>query len=307
MTLSIKQVRYFIAAADAGQISIAAIELNVSQSAVTAAIQQLEADLRVSLFRRHPGGVSLTTEGARFLLHARNIMAAVNEAVHTPLTDYAHLSGHVRVGVTYTVAGYFLPRHHARFTRIYPGIDVELIELPRNAIENGLLKGSLDLAVLLVSNLQDRIHLAYEVLIRSRRRLWLPVEHPLLKVDSITLADVATVPYIMLTVDEASSTVDRYWKPAGLHPNTVFRTSSVEAVRSLVAAGLGVTVLSDMVYRPWSLEGQRIETRGLVADIPTMDVGVVWDPHAEQSVAARTFRDFLGLTFNGPGHEHDVP
>jgi DNA-binding transcriptional LysR family regulator len=306
MTLSIKQVRYFIATADAGQVSTAAIELNVSQSAVTAAVQQLEADLRVSLFRRHPGGVSLTTEGARFLLHARNIMAAVNEAVHTPLTDYAHLSGHVRVGVTYTVAGYFLPRHHVRFTRSYPGIDVELIELPRNAIETGLLKGSLDLAVLLVSNLQDRIHLAYEVLIRSRRRLWLPVEHPLLKVDSITLADVASVPYIMLTVDEASSTVDRYWKPAGLHPRTVFRTSSVEAVRSLVAAGLGVTVLSDMVYRPWSLEGQRIETRSLVADIPTMDVGVVWNPQAEQSIAARAFRDFLGLTFNGPGHDYDV-
>ncbi len=96
---------------------------------------------------------------------------------------------------------------------------------------------------------------------------------------------------------------DRYWKPTGLHPNTIFRTSSVEAVRSLVAAGLGVTVLSDMVYRPWSLEGQRIETRSLVADIPTMDVGVVWNPHAEQSVATRTFRDFLSLTFNGPGHD----
>ncbi|WP_374650828.1 LysR family transcriptional regulator [Dongia sp.] len=303
MTLSIKQVRYFIATADAGQVSAAAIELNVSQSAVTAAIQQLEADLRVPLFRRHPGGVALTTEGARFLLHARNIMAAVNEAVHTPLTDYAQLAGHVRVGVTYTVAGYFLPRHHARFARSYPGIDIELIELPRRAIEGGLLAGTLDLAVLLVSNLEDRAHLAYEALIRSKRKLWLPVEHPLLKVDAIALADVACEPYIMLTVDEASNTVDRYWKPSGLQPNTIFRTSSVEAVRSLVAAGLGITVLSDMVYRPWSLEGQRIETRSLVADIPTMDVGVVWNPGSEQSAATRTFRDFLSLTFNGPGHD----
>jgi DNA-binding transcriptional LysR family regulator len=52
MTLSIKQVRYFIAAADAGQVSQAAIELNVSQSAVTAAIKQLEEDLSVRLFDR---------------------------------------------------------------------------------------------------------------------------------------------------------------------------------------------------------------------------------------------------------------
>ncbi len=302
MTLSIKQVRYFIATADAGQVSAAAMELNVSQSAVTAAIQQLETDLRVPLFRRHPGGVSLTTEGARFLLHARNIMAAVNEAVHTPLTDHTQLSGHVRVGVTYTVAGYFLPRHHARFARSYPGIDIELIELPRRAIETAILSGTLDLAVLLVSNLEDRAHLAYESLIRSKRRLWLPVEHPLLKRDAITLSDVADEPYIMLTVDEASNTTDRYWKPTGLQPRTIFRTSSVEAVRSLVAAGLGTTILSDMVYRPWSLEGQRIETRNLVDDIPTMDVGVAWNPQAEQSTATRTFRDFLSLTFNGPGH-----
>ena len=52
MTISIKKVRYFIAAADAGQVSQAAIELNVSQSAVTAAIKQLEDDLGVRLFDR---------------------------------------------------------------------------------------------------------------------------------------------------------------------------------------------------------------------------------------------------------------
>ncbi len=67
MTLSIKQVRYFIAAANAGQVSQAAIELNVSQSAVTAAIKQLEDDLAVRLFDRQPTGVALTAEGTRFL------------------------------------------------------------------------------------------------------------------------------------------------------------------------------------------------------------------------------------------------
>ena len=57
----------------------------MSQSAVTAAIQQLESDLGVELLTRRSGGVSLTAEGGRFLLQARNIMAAVNEAVRTPL------------------------------------------------------------------------------------------------------------------------------------------------------------------------------------------------------------------------------
>jgi DNA-binding transcriptional LysR family regulator len=301
MALSLKQVRYFIAAADAGQISQAAIALNVSQSAVTAAIKQLEDDLGVQLFKRLPTGVSLTAEGARFLQHGRHIMAAVNAAERAPLTEDTALTGTVRVGVSYTVVGYFLPRLYTRFARSYPRIKAELYELPRNAIEGGLKDGSLDFAVMLVSNLQDKKHLAHEALLRSRRRLWLPVEHPLLMAETITLEDVTREPYIMLTVDEANQTAARYWKVSGLKPDIVFKTSSVEAVRSMVADGMGVTILSDMVYRPWSLEGQRIEQRNVVADIPTMDVGVAWNRTKAQSPATKTFHDFLSLAFGGAG------
>ena len=56
----------------------------------------------------------------------------------------------------------------------------------------------------------------------------------------------------------------------------IFRTNSVEAVRSLVATGTGITILSDMVYRPWSLEGDKLESREIAAAIPTMDVGLAW-------------------------------
>lgn len=302
MAISIKQVRYFIAAADAGQVSQAAIDLNVSQSAVTAAIKQLEVDLGVLLFKRLPTGVSLTAEGGRFLLHARNIMAAVNAAARAPLSEDSALTGTVRIGVSYTVAGYFLPRHYTRFWRSYPRIRAELHELPRDDIEAGLKDGSLDLAVMLVSNLHDRKHLAHETLLRSRRRLWLPVEHPLLAAETVTLADVAREPYVMLTVDEANETAARYWKPTGLRPEIVFKTSSVEAVRSLVADGIGVTILSDMVYRPWSLEGQRIEQRSVMAEIPTMDVGIAWNPTRAAAPATRTFHDFLSLSFGGANH-----
>jgi DNA-binding transcriptional LysR family regulator len=301
MTLSLKQVRYFIATADTGQVSQAGITLNVSQSAITAAIQQMEESLGVALFRRKPSGVSLTAEGARFLHHARSIMAAVNAAERAPLTEDTALAGTVRVGVSYTVMGYFLPRHYTRFARSYPRIRIELYELPRNAIESGLNDNSLDLAVMLVSNLQDKKRLASETLLRSKRRLWLPVEHPLLTAETITLEDVADQPYVMLTVDEANQTASKYWKPTGLRPNIVLKTSSVEAVRSMVADGMGITVLSDMVYRPWSLEGQRIEVRNLVGDIPSMDVGMAWNKSKPQTPATKTFHDFLSLSFSGAG------
>jgi DNA-binding transcriptional LysR family regulator len=154
---------------------------------------------------------------------------------------------------------------------------------------------------MLVSNLSNRRQLAYETLVHSRRRLWLPVEHPLLEKETITLDDVAQEPYVMLTVDEAAKTASRYWRVSGLEPKSIFTTQSVEAVRSMVAAGMGVTILSDMVYRPWSLEGQRIETRPVVGDIPTMEVGLAWNRRRAQSATVKAFHDFMTMTFNGAG------
>ena len=116
------------------------------------------------------------------------------------------------------------------------------------------------------------------------------------------LEDIAKEPYIMLTVDEAGKTAARYWKPTGLRPRTIIRTSSVEAVRGMVAAGMGVTILSDMVYRPWSLDGQRIELRPVAADIPSMDIGLAWNTKREISSATKLFREFLSLNFSGAAH-----
>jgi DNA-binding transcriptional LysR family regulator len=111
----------------------------------------------------------------------------------------------------------------------------------------------------------------------------------------------------MLTVDEAADTAQRYWERTSHRPKVIFRTSSVEAVRSMVANGGGVTILSDMVYRPWSLEGQRIETRDVDDPVPSMDVGLAWSRVAEMSPGARAFREFMSLTFGGgSGLTHPV-
>ena len=82
---------------------------------------------------------------------------------------------------------------------------------------------------------------------------------------------------------------------------TMLRTASTEEVRSMVANRTGITILSDMVYRPWSLEGQRIETRTLDDPVPSMDVGMAWRREADASPAVHAFRDFLALSFNGGG------
>ena len=72
-------------------------------------------------------------------------------------------------------------------------------------------------------------------------------------------------------------------------PTIAFRTRSVEAVRSLVATGAGLAILPGLVYRPWSLEGDRIEIRDVSGDLPNVQVGLAWRRGAPLSPQARNF------------------
>src|SRR5215471_99347 len=299
MSLTFRQVRHFIATAETGRVSAAAAALNVTQSTVTASIKALEAELGRKLFDRHSNGVTLTFDGQEFLQRARAIEASVSDAMRGPHRWGIQVDGTVDVAVSYTVAGYFLPPLLSRFWRSFPGITVRLHEFQRDAIEQSLVGGSVDAAVMLVSNLHDRRTIRSRLLLRSPHRLWTCANHPLLRKDSVRLADLAGEPYLMLTVDEAERSAMRYWQCTPYVPNVIFRTLSVEAVRSMVATGMGITVLSDMVYRPWSLEGHRIDLKTLDDTVHTMDVGLAWKSEVNLSPATRAFCEFVAHSYPG--------
>ncbi|MBD1552575.1 LysR family transcriptional regulator [Pseudomonas typographi] len=291
--ISMRQLRYFVAAADAGQFSQAALKVHVSQSAITAAVLQLEEALGVSLFDRLPYGVALTAEGNKFAQHARHILDTLQDALSEPLFLSHAMQGTVRVGASYTVLGYFLPALLARFKRSYPQVEIDLVDMDRQSIETAVYQGSLDLGLALVSNTTDLQCLEHQVLIRSRRQLWLSSQHPLMAAPSITLEDVAEHPYILATVDEGETSTFRYWQSRGLQPQVAFRTSSMEALRGLVGHGFGVTILSDMLYRAWSLEGKKIDIRPLADAVPPMELGLIWKPGTDLPEPAQAFRQFL--------------
>ena len=289
-----------MAAAETGQVSRAAIELNVSQSAVTTSIRQLEEILGIKLLTRSSTGVSLTTDGEQFLRHARNILTTVDEALHFRSRSIQQVAGPVRLGVTYTVAGYFLAPLLARFYRVYPDITVMLEEGTKKNIERAVAKGTYDLGLMVTqqNDRKDSEQLTYKTLHRSSRRLWLSASHPLLTANSIGFKDIARVPYIALMVDGAWEFAQRYWENIPYRPNVVFKTSSVEAIRTMIASGMGVTILSDLIYRPWSLEGDRIETRDIAQGVPTVDVSIASPATRKLQLPARTFSTFLQRTCN---------
>lgn len=292
---SLRQLRYFCAAAELGQFSLAARRLHVSQSVVTAAVKQLEGMMGVSLFERLPHGVELTAEGHRFHQRVRHILESLQDALDEPHHTAHDLSGTVRIGASYVVLGYFLCGLLARFRRSYPDVTIDLTDMDRQSIEAGVASGDLDLGLCIVSNCDPELALARKVLLRSRRQLWLADQHPLMAQDDVRLADIAGYPYIMLTVDEGEESASRYWGASGLQPRIAFRTSSMEALRGLVAYGFGVTILSDMVHRPWSLDGRKIQARPLGETIPPMEVGVLSRPGAEMPPPAKALHQFAEL------------
>jgi molybdate transport repressor ModE-like protein len=302
MAISLKQIRHFVATARAGQITRAAVDLSISQSAVTASVQQLEALVGVKLLERRPGGVALTPAGARFLHHADNIISSIDEALRLTIDMPKSLAGRVRFGVTYTVAGYFMAPLVLRFHRLFPDVKLQMVEADRISVERSLVDRKLDIAIMLTSNLANSDEIEHETLFRSQRRLWLPAEHPLLQRSKVNLAEIAKQPYVALTVDEAFQTAMKYWRLTPYRPSVVLQSSSVEAVRTMVAGGLGVTILSDMVYRPWSLEGLRIETRDVEDPVPTMDVGLAWKKGARLGPQVQAFAEFLARNSKYPPH-----
>jgi len=276
MQLTLKQVTYFLAVAEAGSVSRGAASLGISQSALTEALKQLEGQTGATLFTRHSKGVDLTYQGHQFLRHAHSILATVADAEKAISTRPEAVSGELNLGVTSMVSGYFLAHILARYRRMFPNVEVRVIEDERAYIEHLLVNGELGAGLMITSNMEDTYALEHEVLMRSRFRVWMPPDHRLCRQEAIAIADMADEPMIALSTDDITESLATHWRAAGGEPRIVLKTSSVEAVRSLVATGAGLAILPDIAYRPWSLEGDRIEARTLSAAIPQLDLGIAW-------------------------------
>jgi len=292
MAFTIRQLQYFVAVAEQGTVSRAAQNLSISQSSVTEAIKELESDLGVALFERHPRGLTITHRGHQFLRNASKIRAEVSDARRAFFGDPPATTGRLQLGVTSLVAGYVLSDLLARFRRAHPAVEITAIEDNGDYLEHLLVGGKLDVAVMVTSNLRDRMALQSEIIEVSAYRLWLPLGHPLASAEIIGVGDIAGEPLIMLSVDEIEENTGKLLSAIGARPQIAFRTRSVEAVRSLVATGAGVALLPDLVYRPWSLEGDRIESRDISGSLPVVQVGMVWRRGSGLPPAAR---DFIGM------------
>jgi DNA-binding transcriptional LysR family regulator len=274
--VTLRQFRYFTAVAESGSVAGASRALNIAQSAVTKSMLELEAALGTTLFERSSRGMVLTPQGHRFLASARKVLSAVADATRPPRDEPETLGGTLAIGVTSLVAGYYLSELLGRFRRRHPGVQVLVTEETPPFLEHLLINGELDVAIMLSNALGEPQALVTETLTRSPNRVWLASNHALAQRDEVTLAESAACDQIVLEADRIDELMRGVWARYQLKPRTILRTSSVEAVRSLVGAGIGIAVLPDFLYRAWTLDAEHVDVRPLRDAVPTVDVGLVW-------------------------------
>jgi DNA-binding transcriptional LysR family regulator len=274
--ITLRQFRYFTAVAESGSVAAASRTLNIAQSAVTKAMLELEAELGSTLFERTSRGMVLTPQGHRFLASARKVISAVADATRLHGEEPEGLAGVLSIGVTSLVAGYYLSELLSRFRRHHPGVEVYVTEETPPFLEHLLINGELDVAIMVSNVLGEPQALVAETLTRSPNRVWLASNHALASHEELTLAECAACDQIVLEADRIDDLMRAVWSRHQLKTRTILRTSSLEAVRSLVGAGLGVAVLPDFLYRAWTLDAEHVDVRRLRDEVPTVDVGLVW-------------------------------
>ncbi|AIR03605.1 LysR family transcriptional regulator [Cedecea neteri] len=293
MKFTLRQLEFFIALAQTKQISKAATRCHISQSSMTVAMRNLEEALNSQLFLRKPRGVQLTPSGERFLLHARKIISDSQHAIEDLQYQPELAAGELTIGIAKTLAAYLLPAIISEVEQHFPLMTLRFVEDDPAELIQQLRDKMLAFALVLTSNIIHDAGLNVETFIRSQRRLWVSQGHPLLNQPAIKLADIAGVPFIMLDTDKYPDVICQHWQAKGGQPNVTFTTTSFETVRSLVAKGRGVTILSDLVYRPWSLEGLRVMRKTIEDSATYMDVGAVLLQGKPLAESERMVLDYL--------------
>jgi len=276
MALSLRALRNFSAVAESGSIAGAMQHLQVSQAAITESIQRLEAHLGAMLFRRHARGMALTHAGHEFMRHTDRILSAVSSAEEALRARPDTLHGDLVIGATSPLTGYYLPALLERYRRAFPRVRTRVLEDTGQFVEHQLINGEIDVALMVLSDLETAQAFHSSLLVRSPWRLWLPVTHRFAERSAVSLAELKDDSVVVLHNDEIQSTGNDRWREAGMRPRVVVKTRSVEATRSLVATGYGVCVLPEVLFRSWSLEGERLVAVPITEVLTPLEVGLAW-------------------------------
>jgi len=289
--LSTRQLRAFLALADARHFTRAAEACHLSQPAFSALIRALESSLGARLFDRNTRSVQLTPEGRLFEPSARRLLTDVGDALKSLDDQVERRRGRVHVAALPSLSAGWLPAILAEFHAQWPGVELVLSDRLSDACMGLVRGGQADFALASVAMpAAESAGLHLHALHADRFHLVCRADHPLAAGPRPTLKRIAAYPFVHM----ARNTSVRQALEAALHPlvmNTVLEVEQLATVTGMVDAGLGVSIVPTLTL--YQFQRPTLVTRALNLPKYTRPVYLVRRKEGSLSVAAQTLHDLV--------------
>lgn len=233
--------RHFLAVADAGSLSRAALDLGVAQPALSRRIAELEAELGCRLLQRHSRGVELTESGRAFRHRAERILAASRELREAMSARTERPHGRLAFGMPPSLGTAITAPALQRFRQAYPDVLLEVVETTSRALRDALLAREVEFAA--ISSIEPGRGLRRQTLLSEPVFLIGPSDAQVTAADSIRPDALANLPLILTIRPNAlRALVDSTLRAHGVKPNVVIETNT-RLMIELIRRGLGYTIL----------------------------------------------------------------
>jgi LysR family transcriptional regulator, benzoate and cis,cis-muconate-responsive activator of ben and cat genes len=273
--VELRHLRYFVAVAEAENVSRAAWKLHVSQPPLSRQIRDLEDELGFLLLKRTAKSVSLTEAGRTFLNEARAVLQRADEGVKKARAVATAGQTDLHIGHSPTPTGKILPKILRAFQQTMPNVHIRLHDLNNKDILDGIRDGRLQIGLITRSPKAGALRdVQYEELFRQRVCVAVAPQHPFARRRAIPLAEVAAEPLIGLTREDYPNYYDLVsiiFSKVKQKPSIIEEHDSMSGVMSAVEAGSGVAVAVDYGFS----FGNRVKFLHLIPEPKPFSVGIV--------------------------------
>ena len=291
--MNLRELQYLIALADHGHFGKAADACFVSQPTLSTQIRKLEDELGVALVERAPRKVMLTAAGQDVVLRARRIVAEVEQMKESARRSRDPESGSMRLGVFPTLGPYLLPHIVPQLRERFPQLELLLVEEKSDVLLQRLRDGKLDAALLALPVHDEQLHA--ELLFEEPFVFAAPQRHPLAARASVSMAQLSDETLLLL--EDGHCLRDQaldVCRLSGANEKSGFRATSLETLRQMVAAGVGVTLLPALSVHAPVAQPPNIRVVPFRKPAPSRRIALVWRKSSALDGFLHTLADAIG-------------
>jgi LysR family hydrogen peroxide-inducible transcriptional activator len=290
--MNLKDLKYLVALADTGHFGKAAERTFVSQPTLSAQLKKLEEYLGVKLVERQPKNVQLTDVGKQIVVRARRMLDEGDEIVALARSNTDPFAGKLKVALIPTIGPYLLPRVMQKIRKALPHLGLMLYEYQTEALLKRLRDGEIDLGIMALPAIADGIE--SRALYQENFTVALPNNHPLAAKGSIKVQDLKG--HTLLLLEDGHCLRDQALEVCSrvdVKEAEDFRATSLETLRQMVVAGLGITLLPEMAVESPFGSQRGLTIRQFAKPAPSRTVGAVWRKTTTRAAAIGALCDVI--------------